>query len=283
MRNNLRMLGLALCVLPMYMQAATGQDLKPVYQSAQGQNTRSADPIPAGTILPVSLNTALRSDKSGSGTTIIATVMQDVPLGKGETLRKGSKVTGHVVEAIAPGKGSDESKISFQFDQLQLGNQTIPLTTNLRAVASRSAVLAATPELTSPDYVDEQIQIGGDQISYGEGGPVMVGEQVVGKYTSQGVLANVDQNSGAPSGGMIEDNARQQAFWLFSVNARGAYGFGDLTILQSGRTEPLGEVTLASNRKAVRVDKGSAMLLRVDGSGPESLQARTIPSRETGQ
>jgi hypothetical protein len=277
------MLGLALCVLPMYMQAATGQDLKPVYQSAQGQNTRSADPIPAGTILPVSLNTALRSDKSGSGTTIIATVMQDVPLGKGETLRKGSKVTGHVVEAIAPGKGSDESKISFQFDQLQLRNQTIPLTTNLRAVASRSAVLAATPELTSPDYVDEQIQIGGDQISYGEGGPVMVGEQVVGKYTSQGVLANVDQNSGAPSGGMIEDNARQQAFWLFSVNARGAYGFGDLTILQSGRTEPLGEVTLASNRKAVRVDKGSAMLLRVDGSGPESLQARTIPSREAGQ
>jgi len=283
MRNNLRMLGLALCVLPMYMQAATGQDLKPVYQSAQGQNTRSAEPIPAGTILPVSLNTALRSDKSGSGTTIIATVMQDVPLGKGETLRKGSKVTGHVVEAITPGKGSDESKISFQFDQLQLGNQTIPLTTNLRAVASRSAVLAATPELTSPDYVDEQIQIGGDQISYGEGGPVMVGEQVVGKYTSQGVLVNVDQNSGAPSGGMIEDNARQQAFWLFSVNARGAYGFGDITILQSGRTKPLGEVTLASNRKAVRVDKGSAMLLRVDGSGPESLQARTIPSRETGQ
>ena len=283
MRNNLRMLGLALCVLPMYMQAATGQDLKPVYQSAQGQNTRSAEPIPAGTILPVSLNTALRSDKSGSGTTIIATVMQDVPLGKGETLRKGSKVTGHVVEAVTPGKGSDESKISFQFDQLQLGNQTIPLTTNLRAVASRSAVLAATPELTSPDYVDEQIQIGGDQISYGEGGPVMVGEQVVGKYTSQGVLVNVDQNSGAPSGGMIEDNARQQAFWLFSVNALGAYGFGDLTILQSGRTEPLGEVTLASNRKAVRVDKGSAMLLRVDGSGPESLQARTIPSRETGQ
>jgi hypothetical protein len=277
------MLGLALCVLPMYLQAATGQDLKSAYQPARGQNTRSAEPIPAGTILPVSLNTALRSDKSGSGTTIIATIMQDVPLGKGETLRKGSKVTGHVVEAVTPGKGSDESKISFQFDQLQLGNQTIPLTTNLRAVASRSAVLAATPELTSPDYVDEQIQIGGDQISYGEGGPVMVGEQVVGKYTSQGVLANVDQNSGAPSGGMIEDNARQQAFWLFSVNARGAYGFGDLTILQSGRTEPLGEVTLASNRKAVRVDKGSAMLLRVDGSGPESLQARTIPSRETGQ
>jgi len=97
------------------------------------------------------LNTALRSDKIGSGTTIIATVMQDVALGKGETLRKGSKITGHVLEAITPGKGSDESKISFQFDQLQLRSQTIPLSTTLRAVASTSAVLAATPELTSPD------------------------------------------------------------------------------------------------------------------------------------
>jgi hypothetical protein len=111
----------------------------------------------------------------------------------------------------------------------------------------------------------------------------MVGSQVVGKYTSQGVLANVDQDSGTPSGGKTDGDARPQAFWLFSVNARGAYGFRDLTILQSGRTEPLGAVTLASNRKAVNVDKGSAMLLRVDSSGPEEAQARTTSSRETGQ
>jgi hypothetical protein len=283
MKSNLKMLGLGLCMLPMYLHAGTGQDVKQKYQPAQEQNTRSAEPIPAGTILPVSLNTALRSDKNGSGATIIATVMQDVPLGGGGMLPKGSKVTGHVVGAITPGKGSDESRVSFQLDQVQLGNLTIPITTNLRALASRSAVLAATPELTSPDYADDQVQIVGDQISYGEGGPVMVGEQIVGKYTSQGVLAYVDRDSGAPSGGMIEDNARQQAFWLFSVNARGAYGFGDLKILQSERRGPLGEVTLASNRKAVNIDKGSAMLLRVVGSGPEEAQVRTTPSRETGQ
>jgi hypothetical protein len=198
-------------------------------------------------------------------------------------LRKGSTLTGHMVAAITPGKGSDDSKISFQFDQVRFGNLTIPITTTLRAVASRSAVHAAMPELTSSEYADNTIEIGGDQISYGEGGPVMVGSQVVGKYTSQGVLANVDQDSGTPSGGTIDGDARPQAFWLFSVNARGAYGFRDLTIPQSGRTEPLGEVTLASNREAVKVDKGSAMLLRVDSSGPEEAQARTIPSRETGQ
>jgi hypothetical protein len=159
MKNNLKMLGLALCVLPMYLQAATGQDLKPAYQPAQGRNARSGGPIPADTILPVSLNTALRSDKSGSGTIIVATVMQDVPLGRGETLQKGSKVTGHVIEAITSGKGSDESKVSFQFDQVQFGNQTLRITSTLRAIASRTAVLDATPELTSSENADNTIEI----------------------------------------------------------------------------------------------------------------------------
>jgi hypothetical protein len=283
MKNYLTMLGLAMCMLPISLHAETGQNLKEANQPAQEQNARSAEPIPAGTIIPVSLNSILRSDKSGTGTTIIATVMQDVPLGEGEMLRKGSKVTGHVVAAITPGKGSDDSKISFQFDQVQFGNLTIPITTTLRAVASKSAVSAATPELTSSEYADNTIEIGGDQIPYGEGGPVMVGSQVVGKYTSQGALAYVGQDLGTPCRGTIDDNAHPQAFWLFSVNACGAYGFSDLKLLRSGRTEPFGEVILASNRKAVRVDKGSAMLLRVDGSGPEAAQARTTPSRETGQ
>jgi hypothetical protein len=283
MKNHLRMFGLVLCMLPTHLHAGTAQDLQPVDKPAQGQNTRSAQPIPVGTILPVSLNTALRSDKNGSGTTIFATVMQDVPLGQGETLRKGSALTGHVVAALTPGKGSDESRISFQFDQVRFGNLTIPITTTLRAVASRSAVSAATPELTSNENADNTVEIGGDQISYGEGEPVLVGSQVVGKYTSQGVLATVDRDSGTPTEGTMDGDARPQAFWLFSVNARGAYGFRDLTILQSGRTEPFGEVTLASNQKALKVDKGSAMLLRVDGSGSEEAQARTTPLRETAQ
>jgi hypothetical protein len=282
MKNNLKMLGLAVCMLPMYLHAGTGQDLKQADQPAQEQNAQS-ESIPAGTIIPVILNSTLRSDKSGSGDAITATIMQDVPLGTGETLRAGSKVAGHVVAAINPGKGSDEPRISFQFDQVRLGNRTIPITANLRAVASRTAVLAATPQLTSSEYADNQVQIGGEQISYGSDGPVMVGSQVVGKYTSQGVLAYVGEDLGTPCRGTIANIAHPQAFWFFSVNACGAYGFGDLTILHSGRTEPLGEVTLTSNGKLVKVGKGSAMLLRVDDSRPEETQARTIPSRVTGQ
>ncbi len=280
MKNNLTMLALALWILPMALHAGTGQDLK--QDNHQEQNARSEGRIPAGTIIPVSLNSTLRSDKSGSEATITATVTQDVPLSAGETLRRGSKVTGHVIEGTTAGKGPVESKISFQFDRIQLGSLTIPITTNLRAVASRKAMVAATPELTS-DGPDNQVQIGGDQISYGNDGPVMVGEKVVGKYTSQGVLAYGGHDLGTPCRGTIDDSDHSQAFWLFSINACGAYGFDDLTVFHSGLTAPVGEITLSSNGKMLKIDKGSAMLLLIGGSGPEQAEAHTTPSRGAGQ
>ena len=135
MKNNLRMLGFALCLLPMCLHAGTGEDLKQTYQAAEL--------IPAGIILPVTLNSTLRSDRSASGATMTLTLMQNIPLGAGKTLRRGSKVTGHVVETATPGRGSDESKISFQVDGLQFENRTVPITATLRALASSIEVDAA--------------------------------------------------------------------------------------------------------------------------------------------
>jgi hypothetical protein len=250
MKNNLRILSLALCMLPLYLHAGTGEDIKQTYQAAEL--------IPGGTVLPVTLNSTMRSDKSESGATITATVMQDVPLGAGKTLRRGSKVTGHVVETITRGKGSDESKISFQFDGLRFGNRTVPITANLRALASFMEVDAAQVPTTGGDGVSEAdwslVKIGGDQI-------------------------HISPDVSAECGGGNNANNTAQAFWLFSPDACGTYGLGDVQIGRSGRTAPVGEVTLTSNGKAVKVGRGSAMLLRVDGSGPEEAPDRTPPSR----
>ena len=75
----------------------------------------------------------------------------------------------------------------------------------------------------------------------------------------------------------------QQAFWLFSVDACGAYGFDGLTVFHSGRTAPVGEVTLSSSNKMLKIDKGSGMLLLVGGGGAEQAQAHVTPSRGAGQ
>jgi hypothetical protein len=46
--------------------------------------------IPAGTILPVALNSSLNSRKVKAGQVITARVMQDVPLSSGSTIRPTS-------------------------------------------------------------------------------------------------------------------------------------------------------------------------------------------------
>jgi hypothetical protein len=166
------------------------------------QPESASEVIPAGTILPVRLDSALGSDKSRPGEIVKATLMQDVDLGNGVTLRKVSLVTGHVLQTSTPGKESDQASVSFQFDHVRFDNRDVAITTALRALASDSAVLDATPKLTSPDYVDNQVQIAGDEVSYGEGGPVTVGSEVVGKTTSQGVEAHFINDLGSECRGV---------------------------------------------------------------------------------
>lgn len=254
---------------------------------AAEQSTANAGVIPPGTILPVVLHSAMGSSKSQKGAAITATVAQDVPLPGGATLRAGSKLTGHVVDAVRPGKGSDESSLSFQFDQVRLGDRTVPITTNLRALASFMEVNAARVPKTGGDGDWSGnwtlVQIGGDQASHGVGGPVMLGSQMVGEYTEQGALAHFTSDLGTECRGVVDRNRRPQAFWLFSVDACGTYGFGDVQIAHSGRTEPVGEVTLVSDSKALKVGKGSAMLLRVDRSGSEETQALAMPAHAAKQ
>jgi hypothetical protein len=194
--------------------------------------------------------------------------MQDVQLGNETKIRKGSLVTGHVLPVSNPGKESDQTSLSFQFDQIHFDNRGVPITTILRALASDTAVLAATPRISSPNYADDQDQIGGHEVSYGQGGPVTVGPEVVGTSTSQGVVAHFITDLETECRGATNGNTRPQAFWVFSVNDCGAYGFDGAKISYAGRGDPVGQATVTSNR-TLDIRSGSGMLLRVDRIGPE--------------
>jgi hypothetical protein len=262
MKSNLKVLCLALCMLPACLHASAIQD--------RNQACQSAELIPAGTIFPVSLNSTLRSDKSRGGATITATVLQDVPLGAGKTLRAGSKVTGHVLEASIAGRGFEESRISFQFDRVQFKNRTVLITTSLRAVASAMEVDAVGSW--------SAVELGSERVSYGEASGLLGSNQIggaVGQEALAHISANIDRECGVVNG-----NSRVPALWPFSPDASGKYGLGDVQIVNSGRTEPAGEITLmTSNRRAVRVGRGSAMLLRVDSSRPDFGEKQSPPSR----
>src|SRR5579863_2378515 len=223
--------------------------------------------IPAGTILPVALNSSLNSRKVKAGQVITARVMQDVPLSTGSKIHAGAKVVGHVID-VKTANGKNGAQISIRFDTLIASRQHIPIATNLRALASMMAVEAAQVPDTGPDRGTSQNawdtdQIGGEVV-YRGGGPVANGLRFVGEPTYGGVLVHVSAKPGTPCRGEIEGNDRLQALWVFSSDACGVYDLPDLTIMHAGRTTPVGQITLASDRGDVNVRAGSGMLLRVN-------------------
>lgn len=228
--------------------------------------------IPNGTIIPVRLNTSLDSAKAKPGQSFTATVMQNVP-SSGLKIRRGSKVFGHVVSKKKAASG-DGGRLSLRFDSIEVSKRRIPITANLRAIASMLEVADAQVPASGPDRGTSQadwttVQIGGEVV-YRGGGPVANGLRPVGIPTANGVLAHVSSAPGEKCRGEVDENDRLQALWLFSSDACGSYGFADLEIAHAGRNEPAGVIVLTSSKHDIHLRSGSGMLLRINGSGPEA-------------
>lgn len=232
------------------------------------QRTLAQTSIPPGTVLAIQLNNSLSSRKSKPGQAITGRLMQDVPLGSGSVLHSGARVIGHVVD-VSPALNSGHAKISFTLDALQLRHTRIPLTTNIRALASPLEIDDAQLPLYggdrgTPSTAYTTVQIGGEVV-YRGGGPVARGETVVGKPVFGGVLVTVRAPEGKPCGGTIDGNNQPQALWLFSSDACGVYGYPQVAISHAGRTNPVGQIVLSStDDRDLNIRTGSGMLLRVD-------------------
>jgi hypothetical protein len=233
--------------------------------------------IPTGTILPVLLDSTI-SLKSKPGSRISARIMQDVPLMYSEKIREGAKVIGHIV-AVTPASNGTDAQVSFRFDQLLISKRTIPITTNLRAVASLTEVEDAQLPISGPDRGTSPnawttTQIGGDVV-YRGGGKVRRDGLVVGEPVADGVLGRLYSDPTGPCRNDEGENHRRQALWVFSAGACGPYGFRDLTIRHWGRGNPIGEIAVSKAGGALEIHSGSGMLLRVIDTNKNTEAATT--------
>ena len=225
--------------------------------------------IPPGTILPAQLNSSLNSRKITAGQTFTARIMQDVPLSPHTKIRAGSKVVGRVVSVNAAEKGGS-SQITLRFDRLEFHHRSVPISTNLRALASAMEVEDAQVPPAGPDrgtpwaWITRNL-IGG-QVAYGAGGPVARGDSIVGKALADGVLLLVEANPARGCRGQMAGNKGDQALWVFSSDACRLYGMPDITLAHAGRSEPVGEITLTSNQGNLNVRAGSGLLLRIESA-----------------
>ncbi len=222
--------------------------------------------VSPGTILPIRLNTSLSTAKSKPGDVITGRIMQDVPLALGSLLQVGSKVIGHIVDVSSPTKHALAS-ITFQFDKLISSGQTIPIKTNLRAIAGRVTVMQAEVSNGNPhDYFLPSL-IGGDIAYQSEGGAVTAPNgMVVGKSVKDGVLDQVRASSrqGRDCRGPVDGKGSPAAMWFFSSDACGTYDLPQIRVSHAGRTEPIGVIILISEKGQFNLARGAGMLLRVN-------------------
>ena len=226
--------------------------------------TQAQSAIPSGTILPIRLDTTLNAAKAHSGQSVRATVIQDIP---GTSISRNAKLFGHVMNAMAQNKNA--AQIEIVFDSVEVKGRAIAVKASLRALASFMEVGAAEApdeggDQAIPPSASTYTQIGGEVVFRG-GGPVWDGKRAVGKPTPYGVLGLPRANPAGGCRGVMGENRQPQALWVFSTNACGLYGFRHVRIVQTGRTEPIGKIILASDNGRLMLHAGSGMLLRVLG------------------
>jgi hypothetical protein len=178
-------------------------------------------------------------------------------------------VAGRIVE-IVPAPNAAGVKLSVRFDKLYVRGQSVPITTDLRAIAGFMAVLDASTPNQSMGEGDvaawmTTTQIGGDSV-FGQGGVVtsarngeVVGESPMGG----GVLVEPHANEKGNCRGALDSSTGPQALWVFSSDACGVYGLSNVNISHAGRTDPVGTVTFDVQSHNAKIHHGAGLLLRV--------------------
>jgi len=241
----------------------------------------TAQDLPAGTVLPIVLSSALDAKKSKPGQKIEGKTMQEIRLPSGATIKSGSRVSGSIFEVTRPGAGG--SRIALKFEHLVNDGRVVPLSVSLRAMAATADVYSAGVPIGTASEHESQgnwrtRQVGGDIVNRGQG-VVAEGDAIVGKYAGA-VWAKLTPapEAGCPA---TDDNDYEQAMWVFSTSACGVYGLGDVKFVHAGRTAPLGQIVLES-KGDLKVSGGSGWLLLVNAapSGAEiKHQRRPVTSK----
>lgn len=223
----------------------------------------AAQTLPAGTTLPIMLNSTLNAKNGKPGQKIDGKLMQEVRLANDIVIKKGSRVSGQVISVQKP------SRISVRFDSLQDEHQAIPLNVSLRAFAASESVFQAGLPAGggSSEASDEWVtqQIGGEYVFRGRG-YVSSDQGKIGRWDGSGVWGKLQIGDNCID---TDTNGEEQALWIFSTTACGAYGYEKMEIAHDGSADPFGQITLASDKEML-VRGGSGWLLLVNPAAKAS-------------
>lgn len=237
------------------------------YSLCFGATRGSTTVISNGTAIPVMLTHSIDAKKAKPGDVVTARTMQIVYVGAGESIPKGSLVTGQVVAAQPSLERGQPSLLAMRFDHVVTKAGTITVAFKLRALADMSeSTDAGFPDPpTESNGTDTRTLIGGDKVSPRDKKVRSYDGDVVGENRKDGVFERlVDTKDTSHFMNQVCDGGQElQSVAIYSGKACGLYGFGsDYYVAKSGESPDRG-IEVDAKQVNIKLYKGSTALLEV--------------------
>ncbi len=228
-----------------------------------------ASQLPPNTALPIVFTNTVDADHVKVGDPVLARTIQVVKL-PGLILPSGTQVHAHVV-AVAPApkkrnsnQPSDMSELGIQFDQISTSVSSIPLDVYVRAMADPISSLTAIEPFgdTKWDPDSTVIQVGGDMLTPSQTDVVSRDGHIAARNIRGGVFGKLQAALGNSPDGCDASNS-EESLAIFSSSACGLYGFSEVQMKHSGRSDHPSMVMLVSPSGPAKIWKQSTALLEV--------------------
>jgi hypothetical protein len=208
-----------LCLGQVANGAQASQAPAPPSATAPANNSK-----PRGAV-PVELTNSLDSKKLKAGDPVTARITADLHMRSGETIPRGSKLTGHVTEAKARSNGDPQAALGITFDKITIahGND----------ILIKGVLQAVGPSLSSSGQPEVSV-----------GGPgMMPGHEGQGVGTTP-----------PPMGGLSQTQETSKP--VLNARSEGVVGIRNLELGENS--------VLRSGGKEVRLDSGTQMIVQIE-------------------
>jgi hypothetical protein len=247
----------AVCCALVFSGVAFGQS-SPTGQNDATQGTAaqraSTQPdqrlkLAPGSVIPAELAKTVDAKKAGMGDEVQAKVNQDLKADNGQVVvPKDTKLIGHITEAQARSKDSQQSRVTILFDHAVLkdgSNVSLPM--SIQAIIAQAA-LRGNANSTSDNTSQPMSQAGGGMPPGGTN-PRAMG-------TGGGVSA---PTSNTPD--MSSNGAQTETAPVVTAATQGVVGISDLRLSSTANSNN-GSV-ISSEKGNVKLESGTLFLLRV--------------------
>jgi len=245
--------------------------------TAQSEPARTS--VVHGNEMNATLTSPVDARRAKSGDEVTASLAEDTQTAEQVTLRRGTKLVGHVTEAQARGRrtestsasGSSESRLGITFDRAVLEDgREVPINATIQAIATSEAAASGHAR---------DVEAGGSTLGSGRvsGGP-LGGGGIVGGVTGTagsalGGAANVGAGLGsAASGATSASRASAGAVGGLSAGgrltsgSRGVFGMSGIDIASTAAGGAQASSVLTSRTGNIGLDRGTQLLLTSQAS-----------------